>query len=35
MALLENSVEDATDTNVETSFGVVQLSGFVDSETEG
>ena len=33
MALLENSVSDASDINVETSKGIVQLAGFVDSET--
>ncbi len=33
MALLENSVSDATDINVETSKGIVQLAGFVDSES--
>ena len=32
MALLEESVSDAIDINVETSKGVVQLAGFVDSE---
>lgn len=31
-ALIEQSVEDATDINVETSKGVVQLSGWVASE---
>ena len=33
MALLENSVSDATDINVETSRGIVQLAGFVGSES--
>ena len=32
MALLDESVSDAADINVETSKGVVQLAGFVDSE---
>ncbi len=32
MALLEQSVSDATDINVETSKGVVQLAGFVKSD---
>ncbi len=32
MALLEESASDAIDINVETSMGVVQLAGFVDSE---
>ena len=32
MALLEESVDDATDINVETSMGVVQLAGFVRSD---
>jgi hyperosmotically inducible protein len=32
LALLEQSVSDATDINVESSNGVVQLAGFVDSE---
>jgi hyperosmotically inducible protein len=32
LALLEQSVSDATDINVETSKGVVQLAGFVDSD---
>jgi len=33
MALLENSVSDAADINVETSKGIVQLAGFVNSES--
>jgi len=33
MALLENSVSDATDINVKTSRGIVQLAGFVGSES--
>ena len=33
MALLENSVSDAADINVETSKGIVQLAGFVKSES--
>lgn len=32
MALLESSLSDATDINVETSKGIVQLSGFIKSE---
>ncbi len=32
MALLENSVSDTSGINVETSKGVVQLAGFVDSD---
>ena len=32
MALLEESANDAIDINVETSMGIVQLAGFVDSE---
>ena len=32
MALLDESIGDAADINVETSKGVVQLAGFVDSE---
>lgn len=32
-ALLENSVSDASDVNVETSKGIVQLAGFVDSDS--
>lgn len=31
-ALMEQSIDDATDINVETSMGVVQLAGWVDSE---
>ncbi len=33
LALLDNSVSDAADINVETSKGIVQLAGFVNSES--